>query len=430
MLLAILVYSILLFYLTWKNFRFGVGFFILLLPAYLMRFSWFGLPTTLLEVNLGILILVWLIKFAKDDWNELKSIVKQRLVFFIFAVIFLLAALGAVFVSGIGMKDFWSEVLSALGIWRAYFLEPIILFFVLAVSARKQRLSINDIVWFLLLSGAIVAILAIIQKFFGIWYPPSLWKADFLGKRATSFFTSPNALGMYLAPLFVLATAMVWQKIKNALEQNISIKIIIKNNLLLAILALLFIVAILFSNSQGACAAVVIAGIVIIYLCGIRRTAIVLALLSMSAALYFAPLRQAVFFADTAGQNRVQLWHYSIDYLVKNPQNFVLGTGLRQFLDKIQKPVNDFTKIEPLLYPHNFILNFWTEIGLFGMLAFLVMLGYLFFNAVKIYKNNKILGAGLIGLLLVWVVQGLVDVPYFKNDLSIMWWLYVLVLLF
>ena len=124
-----------------------------------------------------------------------------------------------------------------------------------------------------------------------------------------------------------------------------------------------------------------------------------------------------------SGANRLVLWEYSIGYLTQSPQHFVWGAGLRQFFRKIQKPFYNPKMLERLIYPHNLFLNFWTETGLFGMLGMLGMLGNLFFVAYRVYRGPaKIVGTMLLAMLRAVLVHGLLDVPYFKNDLAMEWW--------
>ena len=81
---------------------------------------------------------------------------------------------------------------------------------------------------------------------------------------------------------------------------------------------------------------------------------------------------------------------------------------------------------ETLLYPHNFLLNFWVEIGLLGFVSFVWILVYFFQRAIQALrssdKEQKVyvicISAGMVALL----VHGLVDVPYFKNDLAVLFW--------
>jgi O-antigen ligase len=135
------------------------------------------------------------------------------------------------------------------------------------------------------------------------------------------------------------------------------------------------------------------------------------------------PLRSAVLFQDKAGQNRITLWSYSWNFFTQSPKNFVLGAGVRQFFRKIQKPYYDVKKMERLIYPHNIVFNFWSEIGFFGMTSFMALLGYALYRAWHILKTDRLWGATLIAIVAVILVHGLVDVPYFKNDLAMLFWI-------
>ena len=79
---------------------------------------------------------------------------------------------------------------------------------------------------------------------------------------------------------------------------------------------------------------------------------------------------------------------------------------------------------EIYLYPHNFILNFWSETGLFGLLTMIGLL-VIFVSGYWRVKDvgNKKMYLILLGVMLAMLVHGSVDVAYFKNDLSVWWWL-------
>ncbi|MEA3398830.1 MAG: hypothetical protein U9R06_03780, partial [Patescibacteria group bacterium] len=85
--------------------------------------------------------------------------------------------------------------------------------------------------------------------------------------------------------------------------------------------------------------------------------------------------------------------------------------------------------VEIYMYPHNILLNFWVELGLAGALLFVWIIGKFFYLGIRNYelkiKNNKnkdYLILGIVGAMIVIIVHGIVDVPYFKNDLAIMFW--------
>ena len=399
MLFVALAYFILFSWLAYKNFKTAAGLLILFLPSYFIRFNIGPLPTTVLEITFGAIFLVWLIKYAKGDCAELKSFIGENKVISGVASSFLGFSILGVLISG--------QMYASLGIWRAYFLEPFLFFVVLV--ARRKEINKQDLMWYLSLSTISIAVLAIVQKFTGMFYSPTLEVGELSGK-VTSFFTTPNAIGLYLAPIVPL---MVYG-LKDINKKKYYITMLILSGL-----------AIFWSYSEGAWVALLVGVLVAVFLLGYRKIAVAIVLAGLICATVFAPLRESLLFQNPSGQNRLTLWRYTWNYVTKDNTNFIFGAGTRQFFNKIQKPVNNFKKIEPLIYPHNIFLNFWSEIGLLGMLAFVVLYGLAIRVAWKLYKVEKFLGIALLVGLVVYLVHGLVDVPYFKNDLAFLWWIYL-----
>jgi O-antigen ligase len=58
----------------------------------------------------------------------------------------------------------------------------------------------------------------------------------------------------------------------------------------------------------------------------------------------------------------------------------------------------------------------WSELGLLGLFAFLIFLAFLFYR----FSNGTQSNTQLIGFaaLATMCIHGLVDVPFFKNDLA------------
>jgi O-antigen ligase len=93
--------------------------------------------------------------------------------------------------------------------------------------------------------------------------------------------------------------------------------------------------------------------------------------------------------------------------------------------------------LEIYLYPHNIILNFWSELGFFGMMIFLWIIGKFFYYGFSVLNKNKsdflkddflesrAIKLGIICAMVAILGHGLVDVPYFKNDLAILFWLLI-----
>lgn len=409
-LILVIIYSLLLFILSYKKWDWSLGWLVIILPSYLIRFSIGQLPSTLLEVSLGVIFLVWLIKYFKYDRLEIKSFFQKEKIFIVSLLVFFLSSIIAIFVSG--------NLFKGLGIWRAYFLEPVLFFSMLV--GRRRGLQGNSFFWPIFLSSVVVSILVIAQKFFHAPLAPSLWNDD-LGGRATAFFTSPNALGMYLAPMVLLQLGHLYQMLQEGVRIN-------RQFALLKLGILLNFFAIFLSFSRGAWLAIAASMIVMVFLWGYKKVGMIFILGAVVAILLVPTVRTHVFFQDKASQNRLLLWSDSWQYLSNSPTNFIFGTGLRQFFNKIERPHYNPRIIEPLTYPHNIFLNFWTEIGLFGLLGFLGILGAVSVWSYRLWSVDKVVGAISIGSFLTIIIQGLVDVPYFKNDLALIFWIFVFII--
>src|SRR3989339_141702 len=122
------LYLLLFTFLAWRNFKFSLGLFIILLPSYLIRFEYFGLPSNLLELSFVAIFLVWIIKYLKEDFKQIKNFVLKNRLFNFFVLLFFISSIMGIFVS-----DEWYK---SLGQWRAFFFEPI-LFFVILIGYNK-----------------------------------------------------------------------------------------------------------------------------------------------------------------------------------------------------------------------------------------------------------------------------------------------------
>jgi O-antigen ligase len=395
------LYTAFFLILSWRNFRLALGLLIVLLPAYLLRFNMGPVPSTILELNILSLALVWLLRYVRTDLPILRAAARKNRIFFIFIFLFLAATFIAALANPLLLK--------ALGIWRAYFLEPIILFAIIVARQIDYKFLRDS----LAISAVSVALLAIIQKIFGGPFPPTLWDDELFG-RPTSFFTTPNAIGLFLVPIALLLANSVANLLKKQPERGDRWRTGI---------FVLCVVAIIISFSQGAWAALIGGLIVFGFLAGKRRLAASIIVMMIFGLALVPNIRSAFMFADKAGQNRLTLWKYSAEYLIKSPSHFVLGSGLRMFFNEVQRPHYNVEEMERLIYPHNIILNFWLETGLLGAITFFGLLCTLLIFGYKIFKDNNLFGAAAIGALAAFVIHGLVDVPYFKNDLAVLFWL-------
>lgn len=83
--------------------------------------------------------------------------------------------------------------------------------------------------------------------------------------------------------------------------------------------------------------------------------------------------------------------------------------------------------LHPEPYAHNIFLTTWSEVGLIGLAAFAVILLGLLWRSARAFGSApgsyRPLMWGIFAAWVVFIVHGLVDSPYWKNDLSLEFWI-------
>ncbi|HTM68516.1 MAG TPA: O-antigen ligase family protein [Candidatus Binatia bacterium] len=382
----------------------ALAVFCALLPAYLVRFSLplpgMALPSTLLEVLFWELFLVWAFTDGAErgawsalaDWSEP-------------ATLFAVGATVGVLVS--------PDLRGALGLWRAYVLEPLLFFpMFVAVLAKERRGA-----WVLGALGGLTAaigISAVYQKLTGFGIP-SPWQ-EVATRRVTSVFGFPNAIGLFCAPMVVLLAGWTVALVR---AKKMSHRMLAA---LPAAAAFLGALAILFAVSEGGAIGAA-AGLFALGLFDKKLRVPALGLL-IAACVLFIAYRPATDYAsyiislrDDSGSVRQVIWRETAEMLRDNP---VFGAGLAGYRGRIA-PYHHATWIEIFMYPHDIVLNFWSETGLLGLAGFFWIVGRFFARAWRAGRKSWIVPAAAAAMVTM-LVHGLVDVPYFKNDLAFLFW--------
>lgn len=390
-----------------------------LLPTYLIRFQIFGIPFTWLEAMVIILAAALLLR-RQIDFKKIR-----RDYFFWPIIAILAAATLAVAVS--------PDKIHALGAWKAYFVEPAV-FYWLMLTVIGVRRQLEGLFWALGLSVIYLALSAIAQKIFVLGVPQAFLNASGGVDRVVSFFGYPNALGLYLGPIVVVFLGFLFYKNSDSLLLYLSNTQRFWLKLTVVALGLLTIV---WAKSEGALVAVVVAGW-LMFFCAKKTRVYSLILLGLFVIMLFANagLRELIWFkvslADWSGQVRLFIWGETWQML---KANWLFGAGLAGYpLAIVPYHANSWMEIFP--YPHNILLNFWSELGLAGVAAF-GWLGakYFWLNLKNLFSIgwrhskempfDKIASFVFILAGLEIIIHGLVDVPYFKNDLSMLFWLLI-----
>lgn len=381
----------------------GLGVIIVLLPSYLWRFDVLGLPTTFLELMIGTIFLIWLLKekkykkinfsLQKNSYNPISKTLRYLLGLWILASVLAL------------LTNFnWGS----LGLWRAYFLEPLMFFlvFIYTVKDRKDwQVIINSL-------GLLLAWLFVITMYqnFTDWNYIRAYNFPNM-ERLTGPFSYPNALSLLSAPLTAFFAGL-WLYSKRKLDNW--------HYLLLFILGLALAIV---TVSQGAIIAIGLSIFLALILAKRMRKwgmgLIVIGLLSFLIILLSINFNPELNLQSGSLDIRFNQWQETRHLLA---DNFVLGAGLNGYQTALAS-YHQTDWLEIYLYPHNIFLNFWTELGILGLGVFMGLMIYIIYLLKKIFKAKHNLAWPLSMMWITWLVHGLVDVPYFKNDLSILFFI-------
>lgn len=401
--MALLIILVALGWLSYKKPAYAVGLTIILLPTYLVRSKIFFLPLTFIEICVWVTFIGWLISRVKQKSLRIADIYQYRWPI----TLLLFAATVSMFIS--------PDLSAAAGLWKAYFVEPI-LFFIVVASVTTEKKGRDVVLWSLGLATLSVSLLAIYQKFTGFGIAEPGWLAA-EHRRVTAMFTSPNAVGLFLGPIVAMYVGWLLDELKN--KKQIALK---AGGLIMALLAISFTV------SQGTWLGLIAAGIFLAFFGWNKKWTAALVLLGIVVMMALPATRTTAWtlasFQDAAGQNRVTLFRISEQFLTSSVGHFIGGAGLLGFA-AIENQQRDPLQLEPLLYPHNIILNFWLETGLLGLLAIIWLLVIFFKTGFRQREKNDWLTLGIMAAMVTVIVHGLVDVPYFKNDLAILFWVVV-----
>jgi len=379
---------------------FGVFGICATLPLYILRFKIFGIPTTFLEISILMLFVIWFFEkvYITKKWFKCFNLESFSLPIVFFLLIATFSSLTSFNTNG------------ALGILKAYFLEPALLFIVV-----RDRIKLGDgkfVFSGLIVAATWLACFAIFQKLTGLGFPE--YAANEISQgRVVAVYNSANSLALFLGPILVLCFGWIFARDKTVKNQPYVILVIVS--------LLLQLIAIFLTKSQaGIIATILVLGFIFLTnFFSFRINLILFKFLAVSGLALVVLLPLAAYFGvnfgallgDVTLENRSYLWRGAIALVRDKPLTGAGLSGFREFYGaNYRLPGYD----ELLQYPHNLILNFWTEIGFFGVIGFFWLLFNFFSKSIK----NQFFKVSLLGVILYILIHGIVDVPYFKNDLS------------
>ncbi|HLD20828.1 MAG TPA: O-antigen ligase family protein [Patescibacteria group bacterium] len=434
--------------LTWSDLHKGLFLLVAVLPSYLLRTVIFGIPTTLLELLVVTFLIVWMVRRSPVPSFPSGPPPSQggarggcRMGVAATAMLVLIIATISIFVA--------PDITSALGAWKAYFLEPILLFFVVRYELVHGDLLVSKLFEALGLCAIALSLIAIFQWLTGMGLPIP-WDIE---RRVTSVFDYPNALGLFLGPIVIIgllrlchperATRAEGSRVYSfeippplttvvGMTQTKVLSGRDDNRLFWFLVTILSSIAIILAQSEAAIVSIVAT----LLLAGLihRKTRVLsssLLVLLVLLILLLPPLLSKLTLQDYSGGVRLSQWTETVDML---REHWFFGAGLSGY-PTVFEPYHQATHLEIFQYPHNIILNIWVELGLLGLVAFIALTYQVLMSfrprssddrAEKSRDPSASLGMTqtiAFLALLQMSIHGLVDVPYFKNDLAILTWI-------
>lgn len=365
------------------------------LPTYLWRFTIGGIPTNPLEILIVLALLAGVCdQTTRRRWRHATTQLPWTISMSV--LLFVLAAIISTIIS--------PHLATSLGILKGWVILPIVYGWMVLgyVGAQKESEKSDAILNALLASAVVVSLIGITQ----------IGTLD----RIRSVYDVPNSLALFITPILVATIWRAWTE----------------RSALLGTAAMTLFIALLETQSVGAFLSLVVAVSIGVFkfrhaLSAYVRRSLVIGLIGM-AVIGGVLLQDKITYLTSPHSSaavRLQLWSISWDIVAEHP---LLGVGLGVFEPVYQQKLHErFAQYEqgmrsdkPLPEfvfrdPHNVFFSFLLNAGLLGLVSIATLLFYILYWRASPLSSTWLALAALL-------IFGLVDTVYWKNDLSILFW--------
>ncbi len=322
--------------------------------------------------------------------------------------------------------------------WMVLYAQPLIIFFLIKyflpsaeidMEARQRWVGYFYGAAYIVVGAA--GVLAMVQYFTLLTLPPAWWGNANEPKRSIAFFAHANAFGLFVTPLLAWLISDVVRRIQLAWEsfRQFGFAVYKKDSHFLVnkyctVLWTLGVVGMFLSLSRGAWLGFLAAAIVYALVAANKKMLIGFAaagIILVGVVTVVPNLRYRVllpFHGEKSTVARFSLWDTAGKMIADSP---VLGKGVNGFSDNWDK-YNTDAGLEHYNFPHNILLNFWVDLGFLGVVS---MMAILLASAWRGFTQRKTstVALGLLLFIVAMVAHGLIDIPYLKNDLALMFWI-------
>ncbi len=321
-------------------------------------------------------------------------------------------------------EPYLSKGLNALlGKWGKF----IMLFWVAGASLGTGN-RLRNICLVFLASGSLVAIDSYIQKFFNLEFllRRPMIPVHYAGRieyAVTGAFKHSNNLAAYLICAIPLLAGVAVAVQQSAGAQK-KIRQTLLNAFFLAVILLLTFCLVL-TFSRGGWLGFGVAGSLMLFLLPRKKFVLLLgaAFLILIFSLHGVSERVVATVQSGGDSGRFELWDGAWAMIAEHP---FLGKGVGTFMAFSK----DYVPGREPVYAHNFVLQMWAEVGIFGLLSFLAFVGAVLRGGLLVFLQNKSgktapILAGLLCGAVAFLVQSTLDTNLYSLQPSTMFWLFL-----
>jgi putative inorganic carbon (HCO3(-)) transporter len=301
--------------------------------------------------------------------------------------------------------------------FRVVVFESALFYFLLRGSSLSKG-QLWRVVDALVLAATLVALIGLYQYFF---------TADIITaegvRRIRGLYGSPNNLSLFLDRVVpVLAAVVLFARQP-------------RRRMAYALCSLPVLFCLYLTYSRGAWLLGLPAAALFIGLLRGRKTLWISLAVICIIALSLLPLIGTERFTsllDTQGGTtffRLKLWQASLNMIKDHP---LFGVGLDNFLYQYRtRYVSPEAWQElDLSHPHNIVLDYWTRLGILGIVALVWLEGAFFVKGLRLYRrlpdhDERALVLGLMASMVACLAHGLIDNSYFLVDLAFVFFITV-----
>ena len=281
----------------------------------------------------------------------------------------------------------------------------------------KEKKNIKNIIKCFIGTTTILCIYGIIQYFTKVGLNPTFISEQ--GTRITATMENPNGLGAYLVLSFFPIFMLVFDECNK------------KKKAFYVAISLLMIVNILLTGSRNATVGFMIGLLILAILYNYKIVAVFILcipvfFLDKSLSNRFLNIKESVL-----NDPRIKLWKVAIKMIKEHP---IKGVGNGNYVALYDEYVLKYPELAYGDYhrfsSHNSYLKVQSELGILGIVTFLLVIIASIKNVIKVYKNTedkmyKLFFMGVMASIVAFLAMNLLDNLFFSPQTTTYFWLFI-----